>query len=365
MPSLSTERGRTRSRQQTSALAQSQTPSRTRSAPRRTISPRSRSRSRTPSRTPSAHSDRRNGVKNGSEHSRSLTRSASRSGSGGRAGRRYRDRSYTRSPSRASPLPKSSKIVVEKLTKNVNEGHLREIFGAYGSIRELDLPMNRQCQYFALSYGKLKLNVLVMTNRGTAYIIYTDTPDAEAAIAHMHEAQLDGAIINVSVVLPRRKFSRSPPPARRGAPPYDRFEARAPPPGSYPGGPPPPNYGPPGGRRYRSPPPPRRGSPSRRYGGRPAPRDRVETTGVVTVHHHREEEGEEGVLATPAFPAIAIGVVAGVEVDMDAGGVSVPVLRSMSKSPMVAFETSRFTRDGIPVARQSIPKSRSRIKENV
>ena len=38
-----------------------------------------------------------------------------------------------------------AQIVVERLTKNVNEGHLREIFGAYGSIRDLDLPMNRQC----------------------------------------------------------------------------------------------------------------------------------------------------------------------------------------------------------------------------
>ena len=134
--------------------------------------------------------------------------------------------------------------------------------------------MNRQCWSPVLSYGNLKLKVLVMTNRGTAYIVYTDTPDAEAAIAHMHEAQLDGAIINVSIVLPRRKFSRSPPPPRRGAPPYDRFEARAPLPGNYRGGPPPPNYGPHVGGRYRSPPPPRRGSPPRRYGGRPPPRDR-------------------------------------------------------------------------------------------
>lgn len=52
-----------------------------------------------------------------------------------------------------------------------------------------------------------------MTNRGTAYILYYDPADAEAAIAHMHEAQLDGAILNVSIVLPRRAFSRSPPPA--------------------------------------------------------------------------------------------------------------------------------------------------------
>ncbi|KAI9373996.1 hypothetical protein BJX61DRAFT_353861 [Aspergillus egyptiacus] len=51
-----------------------------------------------------------------------------------------------------------------------------------------------------------------MTNRGTAYIIYHDPADAEAAIAHMHEAQFDGAVLNVSIVLPKRAFSRSPPP---------------------------------------------------------------------------------------------------------------------------------------------------------
>ncbi|MCJ1357256.1 MAG: hypothetical protein MMC33_007252 [Icmadophila ericetorum] len=104
-------------------------------------------------------------------------------------------------------------IVVEKLTKNVNDGHLREIFSSYGTIKDVELPINKQ----------------FMTNRGTAYILYTNPPDAESAIAHMHEAQLDGATISVSIVLPRRKFSRSPPPARRGgvAPPVDRYEARA------------------------------------------------------------------------------------------------------------------------------------------
>lgn len=66
-----------------------------------------------------------------------------------------------------------------------------------------------------------------MTNRGTAYILYYDPADAEAAIAHMHEAQLDGAILNVSIVLPRRNFSRSPPPvSNRGTGGRSRFGKR-------------------------------------------------------------------------------------------------------------------------------------------
>ncbi|KAJ5045538.1 hypothetical protein NUH16_002355 [Penicillium rubens] len=82
-----------------------------------------------------------------------------------------------------------------------------------------------------------------MTNRGTAYILYYDPADAEAAIAHMHEAQLDGAILNVSIVLPRRKFSRSPPPAstrgKGGRPRYGRGPYAGPssPPRRHGGGP--------------------------------------------------------------------------------------------------------------------------------
>lgn len=66
-----------------------------------------------------------------------------------------------------------------------------------------------------------------MTNRGTAYILYYDPADAEAAIAHMHEAQLDGAVLNVSIVLPRRAFSRSPPPAQSGRPGFGRSKYRS------------------------------------------------------------------------------------------------------------------------------------------
>jgi RNA recognition motif-containing protein len=36
-------------------------------------------------------------------------------------------------------------IVVERLSKNVNEDHLHEIFGQFGPIADLDLPMNKTC----------------------------------------------------------------------------------------------------------------------------------------------------------------------------------------------------------------------------
>ncbi|KAF2687146.1 RNA-binding domain-containing protein [Lentithecium fluviatile CBS 122367] len=129
----------------------------------------------------------------------------------------------------------TAQIVVEQLSKNVNEGHLREIFGKYGPIKDLSLPMNP----------------VFNVNRGTAYIMYEEIDDAERAIAKMHEAQLDGAQILVSIVLPRRRFSRSPPNLRQGPPPRRNFDYR---PGGPPGGyRPPPMGGPP---RYRSRSPP-------------------------------------------------------------------------------------------------------------
>ncbi|KAL6169378.1 hypothetical protein ACJQWK_04406 [Exserohilum turcicum] len=173
---------------------------------------------------------------------------------------RSRGRSYTRSPTPrdGSPAPRSAKIVVEALTKNVKEDHIREIFGKYGVIKDVRMPMNPT------------FNI----NRGIAYVLYEEVDDAERAIAKMHDAQLDGAKIQVSIVLPRRRFSQTPPPARRGPPPRDRFQddfdsgygrgGRGPrgggPPGAYR---PPPMDGPP---RYRS--PPRRMSPDRGQWGR-------------------------------------------------------------------------------------------------
>ena len=75
----------------------------------------------------------------------------------------------------------------------------------------------------------------------------------------MHEAQVDGATINVSIVLPRRKLSPPPPTARRGANIDPRIPMSGPRGGAGPpgrGG----GFNAGGGRR--------RGSPSSRYGPR-------------------------------------------------------------------------------------------------
>lgn len=86
---------------------------------------------------------------------------------------------------------------------------------------------------------------------------------------------------------------------------------------------------------------------------------------VETAHHrHRGEGGEGGALAIPAFPATATGAVAGVELDMDTGGLSIPRLSPLVRSTMVAMGTSPCIRDGIRNARdRQYPRSRSQIMD--
>lgn len=104
----------------------------------------------------------------------------------------------------------------------------------------------------------------VGTNRGTAYLLYAVEADADQAIAHMHEAQLDGAVISVSIVIPRRKFSPAPPLARRGG---ANIEPRA-------------------RMDPRGPPPPRRRSPNRNY-NRGAPSDTYRPRSLSRSHSPR------------------------------------------------------------------------------
>ncbi|KAM0252624.1 hypothetical protein ACHAP5_000914 [Fusarium lateritium] len=192
MASRSPSRGRYRSRTRT----RSPTP---RSDASRSPQRRPQHDSRSPARSLSPQ--RRNGRYRSRSRSQSNSRSRSRSRSRGARERNDRDRAGSPPAKSTKMLTLGEQIVVERLSKNINEQHLYEIFGQFGRIKDLDLPINR-------TFG---------TNRGTAYILYDYEDDAENAIAHMHEAQVDGSAINVSIVLPRRKLSPAPPTARRGA----------------------------------------------------------------------------------------------------------------------------------------------------
>ncbi|KAI0320605.1 hypothetical protein OF83DRAFT_1052781 [Amylostereum chailletii] len=93
--------------------------------------------------------------------------------------------------------PDAKVVVVTNLTRNVVESHLQTIFGFYGNVLKVDLPL----------YGKSG------QNRGKAAVEYTDAESARKAVSHMNGGQLDGAIVKVEISdLPVRTRSRSPRP---------------------------------------------------------------------------------------------------------------------------------------------------------
>ncbi|KAK1927891.1 hypothetical protein DB88DRAFT_479687 [Papiliotrema laurentii] len=170
----------------------------------------------------------------------SMSRSPSR---GPRSISRSRSRSF---PPRHGATKGNTVVVITGLTKNVQKGHLEEIFAPYGRIVAVDLPT------FEVSG----------LNKGKAAIQYEDAAEAEKAASHMDGGQLDNAFLKVVTSehpippparSPRRPISRSPI-RRRRSPSYSRspsprggrYRARSPsPPRGYRGPPP-------GDRRFPS-----------------------------------------------------------------------------------------------------------------
>ncbi|KAK9479602.1 hypothetical protein V1514DRAFT_327666 [Lipomyces japonicus] len=105
-------------------------------------SSRSRSRSRGRSRTPDSYDSRGRRSSSFDSRSPSPARARDRNRDWSRSGGRFRI------PERA----KKNEIIVENLTRNVNEDHVREIFNLYGKIVNLDFPLNRRstCHLFPL-----------------------------------------------------------------------------------------------------------------------------------------------------------------------------------------------------------------------
>ncbi|KAI9574906.1 hypothetical protein HD554DRAFT_2034821 [Boletus coccyginus] len=93
-------------------------------------------------------------------------------------------------------------VVVNGLSRNVAHTHLQTIFGFYGEIVKIDLPL----------YTKSG------QNRGKAALEYADPLSAQKAVSHMNSGQLDGLVLKVELSdAPIRTRSRSRPrPIRTG-----------------------------------------------------------------------------------------------------------------------------------------------------
>ncbi|KAJ7086649.1 hypothetical protein C8R44DRAFT_752452 [Mycena epipterygia] len=84
-------------------------------------------------------------------------------------------------------------VIITNLSRNVVETHLKTIFGFYGDIVQIDLPV----------FGKSG------QNRGKAALEYVDPPSAQKAASHMNGGQIDGAVIKVELSeLPVRSRSQ-------------------------------------------------------------------------------------------------------------------------------------------------------------
>lgn len=90
-----------------------------------------------------------------------------------------RRRPISRSPARAQDR---FFLAIGNLTRNVNEGHLKEIFGVYGEILQVSYPMHPNTGY----------------PTGRAVLEYSDPGALEAALAGMNGGQIDGSTIDCS-----------------------------------------------------------------------------------------------------------------------------------------------------------------------
>ncbi|OON19072.1 hypothetical protein X801_05067, partial [Opisthorchis viverrini] len=87
-----------------------------------------------------------------------------------------------------SVLPPFTRILVEKLTRNVNKAHITEIFSVWGKIHSVDMPPDRLHPEFSRSY---------------AYVTFENPSSAADAVNFMNGGQIDGEVVRVTEVLSR------------------------------------------------------------------------------------------------------------------------------------------------------------------
>ncbi|ELT89736.1 hypothetical protein CAPTEDRAFT_156845 [Capitella teleta] len=173
---------------------------------RKSSSSSSGSRSRSRSNSSSSSSSSSSGS---SSSSRSSSGSSRRNSPVAKRRSRTRSRSPKRSRPRRSPTPRSCKVHVARLTRNVNKEHVTEIFSVYGTVKHVEMLVDRFHPEFC---------------RGFAYVEYENADDAEKAVKHMDGGQIDGQEVTAATVLTQRpvrppmRRSPAPPGAPPGAP---------------------------------------------------------------------------------------------------------------------------------------------------
>ncbi|TGZ46562.1 hypothetical protein CRM22_011082 [Opisthorchis felineus] len=85
-------------------------------------------------------------------------------------------------------LPPFTRILVEKLTRNINKAHITEIFSVWGKIHSVDMPPDRLHPEFSRSY---------------AYVTFENPSSAADAVNFMNGGQIDGEVVRVTEVLSR------------------------------------------------------------------------------------------------------------------------------------------------------------------
>jgi RNA-binding protein with serine-rich domain 1 len=142
----------------------------------------------------------------------------------------------------AAKDPRDAKvIIVTNLTRNVAESHLKTVFGFYGEILKVDLPVYVKCKSSKFLFLiHLLTGVVAAQNRGKAALEFAEASQAQTAASHMNGGQLDGVELKVELSdLPirargrSRSRSRSPKMARIGPPPrrrrsFSRSRSRSP-----------------------------------------------------------------------------------------------------------------------------------------
>eukprot|EP01100_Stratorugosa_tubuloviscum_P006403 TRINITY_DN276_c0_g4_i1.p1 TRINITY_DN276_c0_g4~~TRINITY_DN276_c0_g4_i1.p1 ORF type:complete len:172 (-),score=48.36 TRINITY_DN276_c0_g4_i1:620-1135(-) len=138
-----------------------------RSSSRSKSKSKSKSKSRSVSRSSSSSSPSRSRSRsNSNSKSRSKSRSRSRRGSPSRNRSRSRHR---HSPRRRSRTPEPATVCIGRITRNINENHLREIFSNYGKIKKVEVIIDR------------KINI----SKGFAYVEFENADEADTARAYL------------------------------------------------------------------------------------------------------------------------------------------------------------------------------------